>query len=50
MFLEKVKEDLKDHNISDEDIRKKWTSLMKKLSLILSSLAIVILFFFLFFL
>ena len=33
----KLREDLKNHNISDEDIRKKWMSLMKKLSLNLNS-------------
>ncbi len=33
----KIKTDLKDHNILDEDIRKKWMSLMKKLNLNLSS-------------
>ena len=27
----KIKDDLKNHDISDEDIRKKWMSLMKKL-------------------
>ena len=30
MFSEKLKEDLKDHNISEEEIRKKWMSLNEK--------------------